>query len=165
MELRLIVEIRHTLTSEHEARAEPCPRGLRVSAASVAVASAIGAAVAWGMKALAIWNAGGLDKSALESPLFALGLILVVLAYSALGAAVTAGRELWLRVVGLIVAVIVGTGLFLLVEEVVGNLVPDSAGWVQEEAGLWVGSVLTAALAIAWFVWRGRSAVGEPRTP
>jgi hypothetical protein len=110
----------------------------------------MGAVVAWGVKALAIWNAGGLDKSRLESPLFAVGLILIVLAYAALGLAFTAGRELWLRVTGLIVGIVVGTGLFLLVEEVVGTLVPDSAGWVQEEAGLWVGSALTAALVLGW---------------
>jgi hypothetical protein len=135
----------------------------RASAASVAAVFALGAVVAWGLKALAIWNAGGLDRSALEPPLFVLGLILVALTYLALGAAFTAGRALWLRVVGAIVAAVVGTALLLLVEDVVSNLVPDSAGWAKEEAGLWIGSALTAALA--WFAWRGRPFVGEARTP
>jgi hypothetical protein len=116
--------------------------------------------VAWGLKAGAIWNADGLDKSRLESPLFALGLILIVLAYAALGFAVTAGRELWLRIAGLIASTAVGTALFLLVEVVVRSLVPDSAGWVQEEAGLWVGSALTAALVLGWLASRERRLVG-----
>ena len=128
----------------------------RVTAAGVAATAAIGAAVAWSLKALAIWNAGGLDKSALESPLFALGLVLVVVAFAALGVAFTVGRVGWLRAVGLIVSVIAGTALILVVQAIVGNLVPDSAGWVQEEAGLWVGSALTVALALAWFIRHGR---------
>lgn len=136
-----------------------------VSSARVAAVASIGAVVAWGVKALAIWSAGGLDKSRLESPLFALGLILIVLAYAAFGLAVTAGRDLWLRVVGLIAGIVVGTGLFLPVEGVVGALVPDSAGWVQEEAGLWVGSVLTVALVLAWFASRARREPGDVRTP
>jgi hypothetical protein len=90
---------------------------------------------------------------------------LIVLAYAAFALAVTAGGGLWLRVAGLVAVIVVGTGLFLLVEEVVGALVPDSAGWVQEEAGLWVGSVLTVALVLAWVASRERRRAGDVRTP
>jgi hypothetical protein len=136
-----------------------------VNSARVAGAAAIGAVVAWGVKALAIWNAGGLDKSRFESPLFVLGLILITLAYAALGLAVTARRSLWLRIVGPVAGIVIGTGLVLVVEDVISGLVPDSAGWVQEEAGLWVGSALTAALALGWLVSRERRHVGDARTP
>jgi hypothetical protein len=129
-----------------------------VSSARVAAVAAFGAVVVWGVKALVIWNAGGLDESRLESPLFGLGLVLIVLAYAALGLAVTAGRDPWLRVTGLIAGIVIGTALLLLIEEIVSSLVPDSAGWVQEEAGLWVGSVLTAGLALWCLASNGQPA-------
>jgi hypothetical protein len=48
---------------------------------------------------------------------------------------------------------------FLLVESGVGALAPDSAGWVKEVVGLWVGSLLTAAALLVWF---RRSHTGPP---
>ena len=116
--------------------------------------AAIGAMLAWGVKALVIWSAGGLGKSSLEGPLFLLGLALAVLACAAFGLAVTAGRAPWLRAVGLVAGAVGGTVLLLAIEDLVGGLVPDSAGWVSEEAGLWVGSAVIAAIVFCGLAWR-----------
>ena len=43
---------------------------------TITTALTVGAVVAWGVKALVIGLAGGLDKSPLEGPLFILGLAL-----------------------------------------------------------------------------------------
>src|SRR5687767_7755669 len=108
-----------------------------MAARSIAVGGAIATVVIWGLKALAIWIAGGLDESPLESPLFALGLVATAVTLVALGLALTSGRPLWQRVVAGILSLVIGTFLFTLVEDSVSGAVPDSAGWVQEEAGLW----------------------------
>ena len=42
------------------------------------------AALAWALKALVIWNAGGLDESSLEAPLFVLGLVAILISAAAL---------------------------------------------------------------------------------
>ena len=46
-----------------------------MTASRFAVLAAVASAVAWGLKAVAIGIAGGLDESPLESPLFVLGLV------------------------------------------------------------------------------------------
>ena len=112
--------------------------------------AAVGCVVVWALKAIAIAVAGGLDKSPAESPLFMLGFILFVIAWVAFGVALTAGRGTAIQVAGAVGGLIVGGLLFVLVEDPVGRLVPDSAGWVKEEAGLWVISVLTAVAVLAW---------------
>ena len=54
-----------------------------MSASRLAVLAAIASVVAWRLKAVAIAIAGGLDKSPLESPLFVLGLVAIVVAHLA----------------------------------------------------------------------------------
>ena len=130
-----------------------------MTAARVAATASIGAMLAWGVKALVIWSAGGLGKSSLEGPLFLLGFALVVIACGAFGLAVTAGRPAWVRAVGLVVMVVGGTVVLFAIEDLVGGLVPESAGWVSEEAGLWVASALIAAIVLGGLAWRERRPV------
>lgn len=92
-----------------------------MTARRVAIGGALGAVITWGLMALAIWIAGGLDKSPLEGPLFFLGLRSIIVTFIALGMV-----------------------LFIVIEGLVGALVPASAGWVQEEAGLWTGSLVVS---------------------
>jgi membrane associated rhomboid family serine protease len=125
-----------------------------MSARRVAVLAAVGCVAVWALKALAIAVAGGLDKSPVEGPLFALGLLLFAVAWVAFGVAVTAGRGTAMQVVGAIVGLLVAALLFMFVEDPVGALVPESAGWVTEEAGLWAISLITAAVVLVWS--RGR---------
>lgn len=123
---------------------------IAMSAQRVATFAAIGAVAAWAAKAVAIAIAGGLDLSPAEGPLFLLGLALIVLAFGAAGLAAAAGRGPVLRALGALGGIAVGLIGFLLVEAAVGALVPSSAGWVQEEAGLWVASLLFAGAMLAW---------------
>jgi lipopolysaccharide export LptBFGC system permease protein LptF len=95
-----------------------------------------------------IWNAGGLDESRLEGPLFALGLLVIVVAFLALGVSLAPGRGLAWKVLAGVVGAAVGVVFTLVVESVVGGAVPDGAGWVQEEAGLWAAALLALALTL-----------------
>lgn len=126
----------------------------------VAALAAVGAVIAWGLKATAIAVAGGLDRSPFEGPLFFLGLILLLVAFVAAGLALAAGRGTVMKVLGALGGLLVGLVVFLFIEEAVGAMVPESAGWVKEEAGLWVASGLTAA---AMLVWSRRQKEGGPR--
>lgn len=124
----------------------------------IAVLCAVGAVVAWGLKAVVIAVAGGLDRSPLEAPLFFLGLVLLVAAFVAAGLALTAGRGNVARVLGVVGALVVGIAVSGLVETGVGALVPGSAGWVQEEAGLWAISTMTAVAFLVWWAAARRRA-------
>jgi hypothetical protein len=115
------------------------------------------------MKALAIWNAGGLDESSLESPLFAGGLLALVVATAAFGAAVTEGRPFVVRAAAAAAGVVAGAALTILVQNaVVKPLLPESTGWVEEEAGLWVAAALVAAVVLWWNAWRDPSTDANP---
>lgn len=127
-----------------------------MTARRIAALAAVGAVIAWAAKAVAIWVAGGLDQSPLEAPLFFLGLVCMFVAFGALGAALTEGRGTGVRVLGAVGAIVVGLALSGLVETLVGVLVPDEAGWVKEEAGLWLVSGATALGLLAW-LQRSRS--------
>lgn len=105
---------------------------------------------------MAIWSAGGLDRSALEGPLFALGLVSLLVTFAALGVHVARSRPVWQRVVGAVAAVVIGVLVFLVVEEAASSLVAESAGWVKEEVGLWVAGILVLVLAV--LLTRPRSA-------
>lgn len=135
-----------------------------VTALQVAVGAVVVAVLGWGLKALAIGLAGGLDRSPLESPLFAVGLVAIVVAFAAGGAAVAAGRSTVVRVVGGLAGVVLGGVVAVLVEGAVSAAVPDSAGWVKEEAGLWVSALLTLAVITGWLRHR-RSSPGNEAPP
>ena len=111
--------------------------------------AAVGAVAAWALKAIAIAVAGGLGQSPLEGALFFLGFVLFLVAFVAGGLAATASRGTALRVVGALGGVAVGLLVLVLVDAAVGAVVPASAGWVQEEAGLWAASVLAAAIMLS----------------
>jgi hypothetical protein len=114
----------------------------------VALSAAVAAVVLWGAKAVAIGVAGGLDRSPFEGPLFALGLLAILVACAATGAAATAGRALWIRILAAALALIIGLAVAILSDTASGALVPETAGWVSEEAGLWVSGLITLALVL-----------------
>jgi hypothetical protein len=111
---------------------------------------AVAAVAAWGLKAVAIGTAGGLELSPFEGPLFFLGLALLVAAFVTAGLALTAGRPVPVRILGAIGALVVGLAVSGLIEAGMGALVPESAGWVEAEAGLWTISVLSAVVLLIW---------------
>ena len=135
----------------------------RMYASRLAVLAAITATVVWGLKAVAIGTAGGLDKSPLESPLFILGLAAIVVAFASLGVALTGRRSLSYKVLGASAGVVVGVALSALASAVAAAVVPDSAGWVQEEAGLWVSALLAVGVTAYWHN-RGAVHTGAERT-
>lgn len=118
-----------------------------MSAARVAVSLAAAACVAWTLKALVIWTAGGLDESALEPPLFGLGLVLVVAAFSALGVSLVRAGALWKALAG-VAGAAAGLGWVLVIESVVGGAAPDDWGWVAVEVGLWTAAALALVLML-----------------
>lgn len=121
-----------------------------MSARRIAVVAAVGAVAIWALKAVAIGIAGGLDRSPVEGPLFVLGLLSLVVAFVATGLAMTAGRGIAVRILGAVGGLLVGALMFMLLEDPVGSLVPESAGWVKEEAGLWAVSLVSAAAILLW---------------
>lgn len=125
-----------------------------MSASRLAVLAAIASVVAWGLKAVAIGVAGGLDKSPLEGPLFVLGLVAIVVASASLGVAVAGERTLAFKVLGGLVGVLIGFGLSMLASAVAATLIPDSAGWVQAEAGLWFSALLALGITATWHARR-----------
>lgn len=119
----------------------------------------VGAVGAWGVKALVIAIAGGLDRSPLEGPLFLLGLVLYIAGVIAIGWALTSGRSGQARALGAGAAFVMGAVLFVLVDAAVAGMAPDDPHWVWEEAQLWIASTATV---LAWFALRGRD-VAAPR--
>ena len=119
-----------------------------VSASRFAWYGALATAIAWALKALAIWEAGGLGKTSLEDLGWAVGTLLFLITWAALGAAFTAGRAIWLRIVASVLGVVLGFVLFATLDSA-ADVLPESAGWVREEAGLWAAALVT--LAVAWW--------------
>ena len=128
-----------------------------MTASRLAVLAAIVSVVAWGLKAVAIGVAGGLDESPLESPLFVLGLVAIVVAFASLGVAGASDRPVVFKVIGGVVGVLVGFGLSMLASVVAAAVVPDSAGWVQAEAGLWFSALFALGVSASWHTSRGTS--------
>ena len=79
-----------------------------MTASRLAVLAAAASVVAWGLKAVAIGVAGGLDQSPLEGPLYLLGLVSIVVAFAALGVAVAGNRAVIVTIIGAVVGVLVG---------------------------------------------------------
>lgn len=131
-----------------------------MSASRFALLAAVVSVVAWGLKAVAIGAAGGLDRSPFEGPLYLLGLIAIVVAFAALGVAVAGQRSVIVRAVGAVLGVLVGFGLSMLSSVAATALVPDSAGWVQAEAGLWFSALLALGLTTYWHLGRVRHRAG-----
>ncbi len=88
--------------------------------------------------------------SPLESPLFLLGLVALVVAFVALGVSMARGRALGVKVIGGAVGILIGVALSLLASFLAGAVIPESAGWVQEEAGLWFSALLAVGVTAAW---------------
>ncbi len=125
-----------------------------MTAARVATYATIGAVAAWAVKALAIGLAGGLDESPAESPLFILGMLLFLVGVVAIGLAITAGRSVVARVVGVVGTVAVTWVVWLAIDTVIASMAPErDAHWVWAELQLWV---IAVAVAVGWQFWLGR---------
>ena len=122
-----------------------------MTAARLALYGAIATAMVWTFKALAIWEAGGLNKTDLEDLGWAAGTLLFLATWAALGVAFAARRTTLLRILAGVAGVVLGLAIFSLLDGA-ADLLPDSAGWVQEEAGLWAAAVVT--LLVAWWLRR-----------
>ena len=134
---------------------------MRMTAARVATYATIGAVAVWAVKALAIGLAGGLNQSPAEGPLFFLGMILFMVGLVAIGLAITAGRSLGMRAVGVLGAVAVTMVVWLAIDTVIASLAPENdPHWVWAEAQLWL---IAVTVAVAWQFWLGRIGRRVPR--
>ncbi len=122
-----------------------------MNSSRIALTAAIGAAIGWTLKSVAIGTAGGLDKSPLEAPLFFVGLGCYLVAVLALGVAVTSRLPGWARAAVGLLAVAVGITVVSVVGAVVNAIEAPSAGrhWAWTEVNLWVMAVGGLALALA----------------
>jgi hypothetical protein len=118
--------------------------------ARVARVSAWLALALWLAKAFAIWAAGGLDQSALEAPLFFAGLLTYAVGAFTLGLLLLGDRSTFLRVGAAVLTLVAALLLISILQAVLRDLLPESAGWVTEEAGLWA----SAAILVATTEWR-----------
>jgi hypothetical protein len=73
-----------------------------------------------------------------------------VAACVALGVAVARGRSVGVRVAGGVLGVVAGVGVALLSDALADVVLPSSAGWVEEEAGLWLGAAVVLGAVLAW---------------
>ena len=80
-----------------------------------------------------------------------------LVSWAALGFAFAAGKGIWLRILAAVIGVFLGFALFLALDSS-ADVLPQSAGWVHEEAGLWAVALVT--LAAAW--WQRRRRVSRP---
>ncbi len=125
-----------------------------MTAARVATYATIGAVAVWAVKALAIGIAGGLNKSPAEGPLFILGMILFAVGLVSIGLAITAGRSLVMRVLGVVGTVAAMMVVWLAIDTVIASLAPENnPHWVWAEAQLWV---IAVTVAVGWQFWLGR---------
>lgn len=67
-------------------------------------------------------------------------------------------RPLVFKVVGGVLGVVIGLALSALASVVAAVVLPDSAGWVQEEAGLWFSALLALGVTAFWYTTRGTAA-------
>ncbi len=122
-----------------------------MNSSRIAVAAAVGAALCWTAKSVAIGTAGGLDESPLESPLFLAGLGCFVVSVIALGVAATDGRPGWARAGAGVLAVAVGITVTSVVGAIVNAIEAPSSQrhWAWTEVNLWIIAVGALALALA----------------
>lgn len=111
----------------------------------ITVIASITAVSAWAAKALAIGLAGGLGESPLETPLFALGALALLVAVTSLGWTLASGRPVAVRVLASVGALIAGAACSLTVLALVSAFV-SSDHWVWGELNLWVTAVALFAL-------------------
>jgi hypothetical protein len=58
-------------------------------------------------------------------------------------------------VAGAVIGLVIGVALSALASAVAAAVVPESAGWVQGEAGLWFSAALALVATVVWHS-RGR---------
>lgn len=115
----------------------------------ITVIAALTAVSAWAAKALAIGLAGGLGESPLETPLFALGAMGLVVAMTNLGWTLASGRPIAVRALASVGALVAGIACSMAVLAGVAAFV-SSDHWVWSELNLWVTAVaLLAFVAVS----------------
>ena len=124
---------------------------LRVAVSRIALVVAAAVVLVWTVKALAIWEAGGLGKTSLEDVFFGIGFVTYVIAWALIGIAAASGRHIGVRVAAAVGGVVAGVALVMVLDSLADGL-PSSAGWVKEEAGLWAAALIT--LGVAWLIDR-----------
>ena len=127
---------------------------MAVSRIALIVAAAV--VLAWTVKALAIWEAGGLGKTSLEDVFFGIGFVTYVIAWALICAAAASGRRIVARVAAAVGGVVAGVALVMVLDSLADGL-PSSTGWVKEETGLWVAALIT--LGVAWLIDRRKGSV------
>lgn len=120
----------------------------RMNYSRIAVVAAITCLVAWTAKAIAIGLAGGLDRSALESPLFVVGFVASLVAGVAAALARTASRHPVARV-GAVVLVLAAVYLVILGVNLVLEQTVTGDAWVWSEVNLWVVALLLLGITLA----------------
>ena len=98
-----------------------------------------------------------MGKTSLEDAGWAVGTLAFLVTWAALGFAFAAGRAVWLRVIAAAGGVVLGFVLFSALDAA-ADLLPESTGWVHEEAGLWAVALVT--LAVAWWQHQRASSAG-----
>ena len=122
---------------------------MSISRIALVVAAAV--VLAWTVKALAIWEAGGLGETPLEDAFFGIGFVTYVFAWTLIGAAATSGRRVGVRVAAAVGGAVAGVAIVMVLDSLADGL-PSSTGWVKEEAGLWAAALIT--LGVAWLIDR-----------
>lgn len=112
----------------------------------VATFAAVAAALVWAAKGTVIGLAGGLGKSPLESPLFALGLLAFMTAVVSLVWNSLAGRHTALRIGACVGAVVLGAAFAAVTTPLFESLI-DS--WVGAELNLWILALALLAVVTA----------------
>ncbi len=138
-----------------------------MNSSRIAVIAALGAALSWTLKSVAIGTAGGLDKSPFEGPLFFAGLGCFLVSVFALGVATTHGRAGWARAGVGVVAIAVGIGVTSVIGAIVNAIeAPTSRRhWAWTEVNLWVIAIGALALALAVHGRRTARLRGAPADP
>lgn len=85
------------------------------------------------------------------------------MAFAALGLAVAAHRSAAAKVGGVVSGAVAAVALTGLLSGLAEALIPDTAGWVEAEVGLWIVSLLAVAATLIWYS-RGRRAAPTPPT-
>lgn len=130
----------------------------------LAVIAAAASITFWAAKATAIGIAGGLGRSAFETPFFLLGLVAQIAAVVLLGLLLTTGRSVVVRVLGVLGLMAAGIALDLVTAVTLESVRPADASWVWGEVNLWFGGVVILALALVLGRRQGGRATSSPRT-
>jgi hypothetical protein len=108
---------------------------------------AVGATVAWTLKAVAIGTAGGLGRSPYEDPLFLVGLGFAFAGVVSLVLLATSGRRAVVRAGAVLLGILAVFGLTIAVDAT-AHAVTSSEHWTLTEVNLWILALLLLGLTV-----------------